>query len=119
INTKTKRAAIASDARNCDQPVDRWDEPDQLQSTHVEGDEHELATSRSGASGISTWRPMKTSRPEASWHVVPADNKWFTRLVAAAEVVEALDRLNLKFPSVTGVGRRELDRARKILRNSR
>jgi hypothetical protein len=42
-----------------------------------------------------------------------------TRLVVAAEVVEALDRLSLKFPSVTGVGRRELDRARKILRNSR
>jgi hypothetical protein len=59
-----------------------------------------------------------TSRPEASWHVVSADN-WFTRLVVAAEVVEALDHLSLKFPSVTGVGRRELDRARKILRNSR
>ncbi|MFZ0174392.1 MAG: polyphosphate kinase 2 family protein, partial [Pseudolabrys sp.] len=27
-----------------------------------------------------------TSRPEASWHVVPADKKWFTRLVVAAEV---------------------------------
>lgn len=60
-----------------------------------------------------------TSRPAAPWHVVPADNKWFTRLVVAAEVVEALDRLSLKFPSVAGVGRRELDRARKILRNSR
>ena len=60
-----------------------------------------------------------TSRPEAPWHVVPADNKWFTRLVVAAEVVEALDRLNLKFPSITGVDRRELDKAREILRNSR
>ncbi|MGB7774400.1 MAG: polyphosphate kinase 2 family protein [Pseudolabrys sp.] len=60
-----------------------------------------------------------TSRPEAPWHVVPADNKWFTRLVVSAEVVEALDRLNLKFPSITGVDRRELDKAREILRNSR
>ncbi|MGA7016979.1 MAG: polyphosphate kinase 2 family protein [Pseudolabrys sp.] len=60
-----------------------------------------------------------TSRPEASWHVEPADKKWFTRLVVAAEVVEALDHLSLKFPSVTGVERRELDKARKILRNSR
>jgi polyphosphate kinase 2 (PPK2 family) len=60
-----------------------------------------------------------TSRPEAPWHVVPADNKWFTRLVVAAEVVEALDRLSLKFPSITGVDRRELDKAREILRNSR
>ena len=33
MNTKTKRVPI-EDARNCDQPVDRWDEPDQLQSTH-------------------------------------------------------------------------------------
>ncbi|MGC1898441.1 MAG: hypothetical protein WA716_06975, partial [Pseudolabrys sp.] len=73
---------------------------------------------------ISTWRPMKTwSRTPVGRrrHGIscPADNKWFTRLVVGAEVVEALDRLNLKFPSVTGVERRELDKARKILRNSR
>jgi hypothetical protein len=49
---------------------------------------------------------------------VPADNKWFTRLVVAAEVVEALDDLNLKFPSVTGEARCELAKARKILMKS-
>jgi PPK2 family polyphosphate:nucleotide phosphotransferase len=59
-----------------------------------------------------------TSRPEAPWHVVPADNKWFTRLVVAAELVDALDRLDLKFPSVRGAARRELAKARKILRKS-
>jgi PPK2 family polyphosphate:nucleotide phosphotransferase len=59
-----------------------------------------------------------TSRPEAPWFVVPADNKWFTRLVVAAEVVEALDGLNLKFPSVTGEARGELAKARKILMKS-
>jgi PPK2 family polyphosphate:nucleotide phosphotransferase len=59
-----------------------------------------------------------TSRPEAPWFVVPADNKWFTRLVVAAEVVEALDDLNLKFPSVTGEARDELAKARKILMKS-
>jgi PPK2 family polyphosphate:nucleotide phosphotransferase len=59
-----------------------------------------------------------TSRPEAPWFVVPADNKWFTRLVVAAEIVNALDSLNLKFPSVTGEARRELAKARKILMNS-
>jgi len=57
-----------------------------------------------------------TSRPEAPWHVVPADNKWFTRIVVAAEVVEALDRLGLKYPKVTGAARRELEKARQILR---
>ena len=59
-----------------------------------------------------------TSRPEAPWFVVPADNKWFTRLVVAAEVVEALDGLNLKFPSVTGETRSELTKTRKILMKS-
>jgi PPK2 family polyphosphate:nucleotide phosphotransferase len=59
-----------------------------------------------------------TSRPEAPWHVVPADNKWFTRLVVAAELVDALDRLDIKFPSVRGAARRDLAKARKILRKS-
>ncbi|HET7806671.1 MAG TPA: polyphosphate kinase 2 family protein [Pseudolabrys sp.] len=59
-----------------------------------------------------------TSRPEAPWHVVPADNKWFTRLVVAANVVEALDRLGLKYPQVTGAARRDLAKARRILRKS-
>jgi len=60
-----------------------------------------------------------TSRPEAPWHVVPADNKWFTRLVVAAEVVEALDRLGLKYPTVTGSARSDLEKARQILRKER
>lgn len=60
-----------------------------------------------------------TSRPEAPWHVVPADNKWFTRLVVAAEVVEALDRLGLKYPKVAGAARRDLEKARQILRKER
>jgi PPK2 family polyphosphate:nucleotide phosphotransferase len=59
-----------------------------------------------------------TSRPEAPWFVVPADNKWFTRLVVAAEVVDALDRLDLKFPSLTGEEHGELAKARKILMKS-
>jgi len=59
-----------------------------------------------------------TSRPEAPWHVVPADNKWFTRLVVAAELVDALDHLNLKFPSGRGAARQDLEKARKILRKS-
>jgi PPK2 family polyphosphate:nucleotide phosphotransferase len=59
-----------------------------------------------------------TSRPEAPWHVVPADNKWFTRLVVAAELVDALDRLDIKFPSVGGAARRDLAKARQILRKS-
>ena len=57
----------------------------------------------------------ETSRPEAPWYVVPADNKWFTRLVVAAAMVEALDRLDLQFPKVGGKMRKELQQAKKAL----
>lgn len=56
-----------------------------------------------------------TSRPEAPWHIVPADNKWFTRIGVAATIVEALERLDLQFPSISGAARRDLDKARKEL----
>jgi PPK2 family polyphosphate:nucleotide phosphotransferase len=56
-----------------------------------------------------------TSTPEAPWYVVPADNKWFTRLVVAAAMVEALDCLDLKFPTVSGAALRDLKKARHIL----
>jgi PPK2 family polyphosphate:nucleotide phosphotransferase len=42
----------------------------------------------------------QTSTPEAPWYVVPADHKWFARLVVAAALVDALDRLDLRFPKV-------------------
>ena len=58
-----------------------------------------------------------TSRPEAPWFVVPADKKWFTRIVVAAAIVEALDRLDLKFPVLDAAARRDLDKARKALRS--
>ena len=56
-----------------------------------------------------------TSRPEAPWFVVPADNKWFTRLVVAEALAEALESLNLKFPMVSDAARAELKKARKAL----
>jgi PPK2 family polyphosphate:nucleotide phosphotransferase len=57
----------------------------------------------------------RTSTPEAPWYVVPADNKWFTRLVVAAAVVEAMDELSLEFPRVDRAKRRELAAARATL----
>ncbi|WP_119418049.1 polyphosphate kinase 2 family protein [Desertibaculum subflavum] len=56
-----------------------------------------------------------TSTREAPWYVVPADNKWFTRLVVAAAVDDALDDLDLKLPPVSPRQKRELARARKAL----
>jgi PPK2 family polyphosphate:nucleotide phosphotransferase len=58
----------------------------------------------------------ETSRPEARWYVVPADHKWFTRLVVAAALVDALDGLKLKFPAVKGEALKELEKARKALK---
>lgn len=51
----------------------------------------------------------------APWHVVPADNKWFTRLVVAEVVVDALESLDLKYPEVDAAKRRELARVRRAL----
>ncbi len=43
-----------------------------------------------------------TASQYAPWYVVPADNKWFTRLVVAAAAVDALQSMNLKYPKVSG-----------------
>ena len=54
----------------------------------------------------------QTASPAAPWYVVPADNKWFTRLVVAAAVVEALESLDLSYPRVSDAMREELALAR-------
>jgi len=56
-----------------------------------------------------------TATKHAPWFVVPADHKWFTRLVVAAAVVDALERLDLKFPKVGARQRAELRAARQVL----
>ncbi len=56
-----------------------------------------------------------TSRPAAPWYVVPADNKWFTRLVVASAMVEAMERLDLKFPRVSGKALRKLKKVERAL----
>lgn len=43
----------------------------------------------------------QTATKDAPWYVVPADNKWFTRVVVAAAVIEALDSLGLHYPKVS------------------
>jgi PPK2 family polyphosphate:nucleotide phosphotransferase len=42
----------------------------------------------------------ETSTPDSPWFVVPADNKWFTRIVVAAAIIETLDSLGLHYPRV-------------------
>ena len=56
-----------------------------------------------------------TATKVAPWYVVPADNKWFTRVVVAAAVIEALDSLDLKYPEVSDSKLKELAAAKKAL----
>ena len=56
-----------------------------------------------------------TSRPIAPWYVVPADHKWFTRLVVAAAVIEALESLDLSFPKMGAATREEMRKVQAAL----
>jgi PPK2 family polyphosphate:nucleotide phosphotransferase len=56
-----------------------------------------------------------TATPHAPWYVVPADKKWYTRLVVAAAIIHALDDLNLHYPTVDAAKRKELKAARAAL----
>ena len=56
-----------------------------------------------------------TSRPEAPWYVIPADNKPFARLVVSAALIETLEGLNLHFPKVSGTALAEMQQVRTAL----
>ena len=56
-----------------------------------------------------------TATPLAPWYVVPADNKWFARLVVASALVHTLESLHLSFPKVEGKALRALLKAKKAL----
>src|SRR5262252_3326767 len=56
-----------------------------------------------------------TATKRAPWYVVPADNKWFTRVVVAAAVIDALDSLDLKYPKVSDAKLKELAAAKRAL----
>ena len=56
-----------------------------------------------------------TASAHAPWYVVPADNKWFTRVVVAAAIIEGLYSLELAYPRVDEAKREELANARDAL----
>jgi PPK2 family polyphosphate:nucleotide phosphotransferase len=58
---------------------------------------------------------QETATKAAPWYVVPADNKWFTRVIVAAAVIETLDDLDLKYPEVGEEKLKELATAKKKL----
>src|SRR5258707_1231535 len=56
-----------------------------------------------------------TSARQAPWHVVPADHKWFARVVIGSTIVAALERLDLHFPKVDKADRSEFKQVREAL----
>ena len=56
-----------------------------------------------------------TATDDAPWYVVPADNKWFTRLVVSAVLLDTLEELKLSYPKVDASKRKELEEAKKLL----
>jgi polyphosphate kinase 2 (PPK2 family) len=56
-----------------------------------------------------------TSTKHAPWYVVPADNKWYTRLVVAAAIVDTLKELKLEYPTVDEEERKRLLAAKREL----
>jgi hypothetical protein len=57
----------------------------------------------------------RTATKDAPWFVVPADNKWFTRVVVAAAVIDALVSLNLSYPKVGKEKLKELAAVKEAL----
>jgi PPK2 family polyphosphate:nucleotide phosphotransferase len=58
---------------------------------------------------------QRTATKHAPWYVIPADNKWFTRLAVASAIIETLDELNLAFPDVDKSKKKELEAVRTSL----
>lgn len=58
---------------------------------------------------------INTASKGAPWYVVPADNKWYTRLIVAGAIVDTLLDLELHYPKVTAAKNKELAEARSIL----
>jgi len=57
----------------------------------------------------------KTATKESPWYIVPADTKWFSRVVVAAGVIDALSNLDLAYPRVDKAKLEEIAKARKAL----
>ncbi len=60
-----------------------------------------------------------TAAPHAPWLIIPADHKWFARLLVAAAIVEALEGLDLAYPTLDAAARGRLAQARKRLEGER
>jgi polyphosphate kinase 2 (PPK2 family) len=60
----------------------------------------------------------ETADPCAPWYVVPANNKWFTRVIVASAIIDTLAGLDLEYPTVSKTQRKELAEVRRTLQRS-
>jgi hypothetical protein len=58
---------------------------------------------------------QRTATKHSPWYVIPADNKWFTRLAVASAIIQTLDGLDLAFPDVDKAKKKELASVRDSL----
>jgi polyphosphate kinase 2 (PPK2 family) len=61
----------------------------------------------------------ETATENSPWYLVPADNKWFTRVIVAAAIIDTLGAMKLAYPKVSAAKRQELVKARKLLLGSK
>jgi PPK2 family polyphosphate:nucleotide phosphotransferase len=59
-----------------------------------------------------------TTTTDAPWYVVPADRKWWARVVIGAVIVDALERMDLRYPALSDAERRDLERIKRRLQRS-
>ncbi len=62
---------------------------------------------------------QNTATPHAPWHIIPADNKWFTRIAVAEAIIDTLKDLNLSYPKVDSTKAKELEAARGLLEDKK
>jgi PPK2 family polyphosphate:nucleotide phosphotransferase len=93
--------------------LERLDNPEK----HWKFSEHDVAERKLWPRYMEAYEQVirETSTTEARWHVVPADHKPFTRLAVAAAIVDALERLDPRFPEVADARLKEMKRLRKLL----
>jgi PPK2 family polyphosphate:nucleotide phosphotransferase len=93
--------------------LERLDNPDK----HWKFSQADLAERKLWNGYMEAYEDMirNTATKYAPWYVVPADNKWFTRVVVAAAVIETLASLGLEYPEVGPEKLKELAAAKRAL----
>ena len=93
--------------------LDRLDEP----AKRWKFSANDIAERKLWAKYMAAYQDMvrATSRPAAPWYVVPADRKWFARLVVARAMIDTLQKLDLQFPRMQGAALKELRKVRTAL----